>query len=68
MLSIMVVLGSHEFELRIRLGAQGGSENSAGREDFAGGGAALSTLSEGLEISLCYFETENATLKGNYLR
>jgi len=48
MLSIMAVLGSHEFVLRISLGAQGGSQISTGREHFAGGSAVISTLCEGL--------------------
>jgi len=47
---------------------EGGSQISAGREDFAGGSAILSTLSEGLEIELSDFEAENATLKSDYLR
>jgi len=68
MLSIMAVLRSHEFGLRTGLGAQGGSQISAGREDFAGGSAVLSTLSEGLQIELSDFEAENATLKGDYLQ
>jgi hypothetical protein len=50
------------------MGAQGGSQISAGREDFAGGSAVLLTLSEGLEIELSDFEAGNATLKGDYLR
>jgi len=40
---------------------------STGREDFAGGSAVLPTLSEGLEIEGSDFETEDATLKGDYL-
>jgi len=68
MLSISAVLGSHEFGLRILLGAQGGSQISAGREDFAGGSAVLSTMSEGMEIELSDFDAENATLKVDYLR
>jgi len=68
MLSIKAVLGPHEFGLRIWLGAQGGSELSTGREDFAGGNTVLPTLSEGLVIQLSDFEVENATLKGDYLR
>jgi len=67
MLSIMAVLGPHEFGLRIWLGAQGGSQLSTRREDVAGGSAVLPTLSEGLEIDLSDFEAENATLKGDYL-
>jgi hypothetical protein len=68
MLSITAFLGPHEFGLRISLGAQGGSQISTGREDFAGGNAVLPTLSEGLEIELSDFEAEKATLKGYYLR
>jgi hypothetical protein len=67
MLSIMAVLGSHEFGLCIRLGAQGGILISTGREDFAGGSGVLPTLSEGLEIELSDFDAEDATLKGDYL-
>ena len=65
MLSITAVLGPHEFRLRIRLGAQWGSQISTEREDFAGGSAVLPTLSEGLEIELSDFEPEDATLKGD---
>jgi hypothetical protein len=68
MLSITAVLGSHEFGLRISLGAQGGSQNSAGREDLSRGSAVLSKLSEGLEIELSDLQQENATLKGDYFR
>jgi hypothetical protein len=68
MLSIAVDLGSHDFGLRIWLRARGGSQISPRREDFAGGSAVLSTLSEGLEIELSDFEAENVTLKGDYLR
>jgi len=64
----MAVLGSHEFRLRIWLRAQGGSQISTGREDFTGGSAVLSTLSERLEIELSDFEAENGTLKGEYLQ
>jgi hypothetical protein len=67
MLSIMAVMGSHEFGLRISLGAQGGSQYSTIREDSAGGSAVLSTLSEGLDIELTDFEADNVTLKGDYL-
>jgi len=49
------------------MGAQGGSQISTGRKDFAGGSAVLAMLSEGLEIELPDFEAENATLKGDYL-
>jgi len=65
MLSITVVLGYHEFRLHIWLGAQEVSQVSAAREDFAGGRAVLSTLSEGLEIELSEFEAENATLEAD---
>jgi len=68
MLSITAVLGPHEFGLRIRLGAQEGSQIRTGMEDFAGSRAVLPTLSEGLEIPLSDFETENPMLKGDYLR
>ncbi|KAF8539103.1 hypothetical protein BDD12DRAFT_883298 [Trichophaea hybrida] len=68
MRSITAVLGSHAFGLPQRLGAQGGSQISDGREDFAGVSAVLSTLSEGMEIELSDLEAENAALKGDYLR
>jgi len=68
MLSITAVVGSHEFGLRIGRGAEGGSQISTGSEDFAGGSAALPTLSESLGNELSVFEAENLTLKGNYLR
>jgi len=48
-------------------GVSGGSQISTGREDFAGGGTVLPTLSKGLEIELSDFEAEDATLKGDYL-
>jgi len=67
-LFITVVLGSHEFGLRIRQGAQGGSQISSGREEFAGGSTGLPTLSEGLEVDLSDFEAEDATLRGDYMR
>jgi hypothetical protein len=65
--SITAVLGTHEFGLRIWLGAQRGSGISTGREDIACGSAVLPTLREGLEIQLSEFEAEDATLKGDYL-
>jgi len=68
MLSIMAVLGSHQFGLRTWLGAQGASQISPGREDFAGDSTVLRTVSEGWEIELSDFEAENATLRGDYLR
>jgi hypothetical protein len=67
MLSMMAVLGPHEFGLRIWLWAQGGSQISAGRKDFEGGSTVLSTVSKGLEIKLSDFEAENTMLKGDYL-
>jgi len=67
MLSITAVLGSHEFRLRLCVGAQEGSWIRTRREDFAGGSAVLPTPSEGLEIELSHFEAENATLKSDYL-
>jgi hypothetical protein len=66
MLSITAVLGYHEFGLSIWLGAQGGSEISAGRDDFQGSSAGLSTLSEGWESELSEFEAENAMLNCDY--
>jgi hypothetical protein len=47
--------------------AQGGSQISTGREDCASSGAYLPALSEGLEIELSAFETEDAALKSDYL-
>jgi hypothetical protein len=67
MLSITALLGSHEFGLHIQLGAEGGSQISTGRENFAGGGTVLLMLSKGLENELSDFEAEDATLKGDYL-
>jgi hypothetical protein len=67
MLSITAVLGSHEFGLRICLGAWEGSQISTGREDIAGGSPVLPMLSDGLEIDLSYLAEEDATLKGDYL-
>jgi hypothetical protein len=66
-LSSTAVVGSHEFGLCLRLGAQGGSQISTGGENIAGGSAVLLTLSKGLEIKLSDFEAKNATLKGDYL-
>jgi hypothetical protein len=68
MLSITAALGSHEFGLRISLGAQGGSQISAGMEDFASCSAVFLTLSEGLESELSNFESGNAMLNGHCLR
>jgi len=62
----MAVLGSHEFALRISLGAQGGSQISTQRGDFACSSAVFQTLSERLEIELCDFHAADATLKGDY--
>jgi hypothetical protein len=62
-----VVLGSHEFGLRVSLGAPGGCLICTGREDYAGGSAALLTLSEYLENQLADFEVEDATLNSNYV-
>jgi hypothetical protein len=50
------------------LGAQWGSQISTRREDMAGSSAVPPTLSEGLEIELSVFESENATLKGDFMR
>jgi hypothetical protein len=49
------------------VGAQGGSQISTRREDFACGSAVLPRLSEGLEVELFDFEAEDATLLGDYL-
>jgi hypothetical protein len=68
MLSIMVVLGTHEFVLYILLRDQGGTQISSRREDFAYGGVVFPTLREGLEIELSEFEAENGTPKGDCLR
>ena len=67
MLSITAVLGPRALGLCIRLGAQVGSQISTGREDIAGGGAVLLTLSQGLEIRLSDFAADDAMLKGDYL-
>jgi len=67
MLSITAALGSQVFGLRITLRAQGGCKITTGREDWAGGSAVLRTLIEGLEIELCDFEAENATMKADSL-
>ena len=64
----MAVLGSHEFELRIGLLAQGGSQIIAGREDLTTGSAVLSKMSGGFKIELSEFEVENARLKCDCLR
>jgi len=66
MLPITAVLGSQVFGLHIWLGAQGGSQISAGREDFAGGRAVHRTLSEGFEIVFADFKVQNAMLTGDY--
>ena len=63
-----MVMGPHEFGPRIWVGAQGGSQISTGKENFAGGSAVLPMLSEGLDIELSDLEAENVTLKGDYLR
>jgi len=47
-------------------GSAEGQPISTGREDFAGGRAVLPMMSEGLEIELSDFESENTTLKGDY--
>jgi hypothetical protein len=67
MLTITEVLGSHEFRLRVSLGAHWGIQISTRRERLARGSAVLRKLSEGLEIELSNFDGENATLKGDYL-
>jgi hypothetical protein len=67
MLAITAVLESQEFGLPRWLGAQGGSQISTGRENFACRSAVLPTLCDGLEIELSDSEAENATLKGDYL-
>jgi len=45
-----------------------GSQISRGRKDTADGSAVTRKLSEDLEIKLADFETENATLTGDYLQ
>jgi hypothetical protein len=49
------------------LGAQSGIQISCRKEDFAGGRADLSMMSEGLELEISDFEAENATLEGDDL-
>jgi len=65
--SIIAVLGSHYFGLRISVGAPGGTQISTGREDFARGSAFLTMLSEALEKELTDFEAVNATRKGDHM-
>jgi hypothetical protein len=48
-------------------GLWGGSQISTGREDFTGGSDVLPMLSDDLEIELCEFQSEDATLKGDFL-
>ena len=67
MLSITVVLGSHEFGFRIWLEAQGGIQLSTGRGDLQGGCVVLLMLSKGFGIKLSDFEAGNVTLKDDYL-
>jgi hypothetical protein len=67
MLSITAVLGSHEFGLRIRLGAQRGSQMYTGRADVAGSSTVFPTLNKGLEIELSHFKADDMTLRGDYL-
>jgi hypothetical protein len=67
MICITAVLGSHEFGLRKRLGAQGRSQISNGRENFASGSAVLPMLDQGLQIELSDFNAGDATLKADYL-
>jgi len=67
MLSITAVLRYHEFRFLIGLGAQGGSQISTGRENFACSTTVLPTLCEGFVIELYDFEAANAMLKGDYL-
>jgi hypothetical protein len=68
MLSITAVFGPHQSRLCISLEAQGRSKISTRWEDCAGSSPVLPMLSEGLEIELSDFKTENATLKRDYLR
>jgi len=68
MLSITAVLGTHEFWLRIWLGAQGGNQFSTGHQNNSDDSAVLPARSEGLGFDLSDFEAQNATLKGEYLR
>jgi len=67
MLSITAVLGSHEFGLHIGQGAEGGSQDSPRREDFAVSSAVLLMLRVGLEIELSDFEAEDMMLKTDYM-
>lgn len=66
MLSIIAVVGSHEFGLHIRGGSQRGSLIRTGREDLASGCDNLPTLSQGLEIEHSDFEAEDAMLNGHH--
>jgi hypothetical protein len=62
-----MVLESHQFKLRICLGAQGGSQISSRREDFGGRSTDLPMLSKDLEIELSDYEAENGNLKSDYM-
>jgi hypothetical protein len=68
MLSILNVLGPHEFRLRISLGAQAGSPISSGRKDFTVGSDVLPRLRVGLEIELSDSAAENVMQNGDFLR
>jgi len=68
MLSITAVLRSHECELRLSLGSQGGSQRSTGKEHVVDRSGVLPMLSDGLGIELSEFKAENAMLNGDYLR
>jgi len=66
-LSIRVLLGCHEFGLRIVLGAQGRCQISTRWEDLACFSAFLLTLRVGLEIEPLDFKAENSMMTGDFL-
>jgi hypothetical protein len=66
MISIMVVLESHESWLHISLGAVGGIKITTEWECFACGSAVCLTLRQDLEIELPHCEAQNVTLNSDY--
>lgn len=64
---MVVVFESHEFGFAIPLVTQRSSDINTGREDNDGGDAVIPILSECWFILLCYFNAENARLKGDHL-
>jgi hypothetical protein len=62
-----MVLGSHEFRIRLSVVAHRGSPFSTGREHMPGGSAVLTKLREGSEIELSDFEAASVMLKDDYV-